>query len=68
MKALATSLYCPNDCDRKVQEEIDPEKTPRLINWRTDFVGPPESSSQTADASDPDLDWSWIDTMVLDTD
>ena len=27
MKPLATSVYCPNDCDRKVTEYIDPEKT-----------------------------------------
>lgn len=35
MKPLATSMYCPNDCDRKVREEIDPEKTPRIV-FRTD--------------------------------
>lgn len=34
MKPLATSMYCPNDCDRKVEEEIDPEKTPQMIFWQ----------------------------------
>lgn len=66
MKPLATSTYCPNDCDRKVQEEIDPEKTPKIIY--------PESSdltlcgfggSSTADDSD---EFDWIDNLSWDTD
>lgn len=52
MRPLAMSVYCPNDCDRKVADEIDPEKTPRIVidddkfegtlseNWKQDFVGP----------------------------
>lgn len=31
MKPLATSVYCPNDCDRKVVEFIDPEKTEKIV-------------------------------------
>jgi hypothetical protein len=30
MKPLATSVYCPNDCDRIVTEYIDPEKTEKI--------------------------------------
>jgi hypothetical protein len=68
MKPLAFSMYCPNDCDRKVQEEIDPEKTPLMIRFSQT-----EGTALASSSADPDpLDWSWVDSWIdgleLDTD
>lgn len=70
MKPLALSMYCPNDCDRKVQEEIDPEKTPLLIKWDTteamDLCSAGSSCAGTAPApADPD---GWWDGLGWDAD
>ena len=53
MKPLATSVYCPNDCDRKVTEYIVPEKTEPM--WP---VRPPGGLSITID---PVISCDWYD-------
>ena len=62
MKPLAFSVYCPNDCDRKVQEEIDPEKTPRMI-----LVSSSEESDSTSLAYEL-MDWTWLDNIDWPSD
>lgn len=78
MKPLALSVYCPNDCDRIVRDEIDPEKTPKLIwfdigpaglpnkNNQT-FIGPPDPSVLpdpiVVDVDDVD---AWVDSVFDD--
>lgn len=71
MKPLVFSEYCPNDCDRKVQDEIDPEKTPKVIFWEDSpfraadpFVGPP-SPNPFGDITDEELD-KLFDDIILD--
>ena len=63
MKPLATSVYCPNDCDRKVTEHIDPEKTEPL--WP---VKPGQLSLLSWDGKSTPVvayDWySWIDVAT----
>lgn len=59
MKPLAYSEFCPNDCDRKVQVEIDPEKTEKII-FSTD-------STVSLKIDDEDLE-RWWDNLNWDTD
>ena len=59
MKPLAYSEYCPNDCDRKVESEIDPEKTPKMIFW--DGLG--EDPPDTFDITDDEIDALFNDIM-----
>jgi hypothetical protein len=73
MKPLAFSVYCPNDCDRKVQEYIDPEKTEPL--WRhkkpdPDAEYPIQTMTQPVPVSSDaaDMDWDWIDKLNWDCD
>lgn len=81
MKPLATSLYCPNDCDRAVTEEIDPEKTPQVIFWDGSgmrLVGGgggggmnPQltPSNSTGSSSDPGVNpFDWMNDTFWDTD
>ncbi len=66
MKPLAYSEFCPNDCDRKVQGEIDPEKTPKLIFWDGPIEGPPEP--EIPFITDEELDRMFDDIMQDGTD
>jgi hypothetical protein len=71
MKPLAFSVYCPNDCDRRVQGYIDPEKTePLWINKRPDpdAERPIQTMAQPTSVSSDvtDMDWDWIDKLDWD--
>ncbi len=72
MKPLAYSEYCPNDCDRKVQGEIDPEKTPKVIFWEDKdpdpftFAGPPDPGIPFI--TDEELDALFDDILADGTD
>lgn len=77
MKPLALSVYCPNDCDRKVQQEIDPEKTPKMIKYQANFkpVDPddiiyfgPGFSTGSSGIGPDQFDDSWWDGLGWDTD
>jgi hypothetical protein len=73
MKPLAYSEYCPNDCDRKVQEEVDPEKTPKIVCELDDLdVGPPDPNDVCKgvafDITDEELDQLFKDIMIDGTD
>lgn len=63
MKPLATSVYCPNDCDRKVREEIDPEKTPRII-----FFDAKAGAKDVIHIEDLDIGRWWDKTFDDSTD
>lgn len=65
MLPLATSVYCPNDCDRKVTEFIDPEKTEKIV-WPRPSANYSVKLNVVDSADDPDLDWT--DVWGLDTD
>lgn len=60
MKPLATSVYCPNDCDRVVTEHVDPEKTPKIyaivdpIFNPAGLMGRPPGPNTTVVDPDPD--------------
>ena len=66
MKPLATSVYCPNDCDR-VPDPIETEKTPEMLFFDigdyipdklkrdlggSSFIGPPDPPDKGGQ-----LDW-----------
>ncbi len=65
MKPLATSVYCPNDCDRKVTEHIDPEKTEPIRFKPISFSSLLPSSPPDPLFGDADID-SWIDNLFDD--
>lgn len=69
MKPLALSMYCPNDCDRKVQAEIETEKTqpyrkPSSANSDPVYFTPTGSSGIGPDQFDD----AWWDGLGWDTD
>jgi hypothetical protein len=53
MKDLFTGQYCPNDCDRKVTEHIDPERTQPI--WLPALTKS-NSTRSIKPANDPQLD------------
>ncbi len=74
MKPLATSMFCPNDCDRKVTEHIELEKTEKIYfldRLPAQGVGigslPPPVPSRPPDPlfGDAELD-AWIDSVFDD--
>lgn len=66
MKPLALSVYCPNDCDRKVRDHIDPEKTPKVIFWdvKNLEIGPPDPYGLVI--TDDEIDKLFDDLVVDD--
>ena len=58
MKPLATSMFCPNDCDRKVEKETDPslDLTPPVIYWKYE-----DKDGNVTDSGSLDFDdwWNW---------
>ena len=73
MKPLATSVYCPNDCDRKVTEHIDPERTEKIYFFDTTFTpsGLQQNMGGGTVIADPlfsndDID-EWIDNLFDDS-
>lgn len=65
MKPLATSVFCPNDCDRKVTEHIVPEKTEPIKFKPASFSSllpslPPDPIFDDADVNE------WIDNLFDD--
>lgn len=64
MKPLATSVYCPNDCDRKVTEYIEPERTEKIY-FLDPIFSPTGLHGPTTIAFDPD---SGSDKLFSDDD
>lgn len=69
MKPLATSVYCPNDCDRKVAVHIEPERTEKIYFLDPTFA--PKALQATLPATgqgtflpDPIFDDEEIDTWI----